>query len=182
VPMRKSEARKTVAAYVADRLSRECATRGRGAELARLTGFSRGHVSAVLSGASGVGEDFADAIARAWGMTNEELETTAAEWAAGENLPPPPATSPVRKLRDRPEWATAVQAAKIVFGSVPDAYFEQAGSVNDDVTQTIDALFVGQLAQILHDLSRREEPPVPSSSVKVSSSAPPEKKSSKRGH
>src|SRR5690606_27946686 len=123
---RRSEARYAVAAYVADRLGRECKTRGKGAEIARATGFTRGHVSAVVNGASGVGEDFAEAIATYWGMTYAELQETADRWAAANGVVPPQTekAAALRRLRERPEWSVEIAVARSRYPTVPNDYFD----------------------------------------------------------
>lgn len=163
--MRRSEARHLVAAYVADRLGRECKVRGKGAEIARATGFTRGHVSAVVNGASGVGEDFADRIAAYWGMTYDELQAEAERWAAENGVTiekETPPTSSWRHLRERKEWATEVATARARYPTVPAQFFDAVGQLFDTVPHRIDAQFIGEMARVMHDAAVREGGPASS--------------------
>lgn len=85
---RRSERRKIVGAYVRERLRSECTVRGAAANIARATGFSTAHVTNVQKQDRGVGDDFAEAIARYWGMTYAQLEEEAQRWWA-ERQPTP---------------------------------------------------------------------------------------------
>jgi plasmid maintenance system antidote protein VapI len=156
--MRRSEARHLVAAYVADRLGRECKTRGKGAEIARAIGFTRGHVSAVINGASGVGEDFAEKIAWHWGMTYDELQETAETWAAANGIEAPPKEpASWRRLRERKEWAEELATARARYPTVPSHYFDAVGQIFDTLPHRLDAQFIGEMARIMHDAAVREE-------------------------
>lgn len=164
--MRRSQRRKTVAAYVADRLSKECKRRGVAAEIARSVHFTRVHVAAVARGDNAAGDDFIEAMAKHWGMTREELEEEAAHWADENGVDVAEEPKKAGRLRERAEWGSAVSAAKTVFRGVPDVYFDRVGMIVDDdqIPQRIDALFVGEMAKILYDLAVREERDPPESS------------------
>lgn len=72
-----------VAAYIKDRMARECDDeRGRAAAIAEETGFTTAHIANIRSGKGRAGQGFAVALAKVWGMTFEELEQAAGEWAA----------------------------------------------------------------------------------------------------
>jgi plasmid maintenance system antidote protein VapI len=158
--MRRSEARQLVGAYVADRLGRECSAHGARAEIARAIKFSRGHISAVINGASGVGEDFADRIASYWGMTYDELEATAERWAAknGVTIEPAEATAPAswRRLRERDEWGAEVADARTRYPTVPAQFFDAVGQLFDTLPHRLDAQFIGEMARAMHDAAARE--------------------------
>lgn len=166
--MRRSEARKLVAAYVQDRLERECgAKRGQQTAIARATGFTRGHVNNVIKGQAGVGEDFAEKIAEYWGMTYDDLQRQAEEWSNERGMPSAPSQSPGRRFRDRTQWQEAVEAARSFYRHIPDEYFDRAGSFYDDAKQYIDAQFVGDLARILYEVDLREGGGPPNSVTSV---------------
>lgn len=171
--MRRSEIRKVVAAYVADRLRRECAKRGTAAEIARAVHFTRVHVAAVARGDNAAGDDFCDAMAGYWGITRAQLDKAAAAWADenGVDVSGPRGTKSGR-LRERPEWGDSLAAAKAVFRGIPDEYFERVGMVFDDVPERIDAQFIGEMARILYDLTLREEHDPPASTVSLAASRP----------
>lgn len=154
---RRSEVRRVAEAYIADRLGRECKTRGRGAEIARAIHFSRGHISAVVTGASGVGEDFAEAIATYWGMTYDELQETAERWAAANGLEFPTEKAPSwQRLRERREWPAEVETARARYPTVPREYFDAVGQLFDTLPHRLDAQFIGEMARIMHDAAVRE--------------------------
>lgn len=147
-----------VEAYVSDRLKRECKVRGKAAEIARAIHFSRGHMSAVMTGASGVGEDFAEAIGAYWGMTYDRLQETAERWAAEHGIEAPekePASS-WRRLRERPEWRDEAATARARYPTVPSEYFDAVGQIFDTLPRRIDAQFIGEMARVLHDAAVRE--------------------------
>jgi plasmid maintenance system antidote protein VapI len=154
---RRSETRHVVAAYVADRLGRECKVRGKGAEIARAIGFTRGHVSAVVNGASGVGDDFAEAVGAYWGMRYETLQETAERWAEenGIELPAQEEQASWRRLRERGEWAEELAVARSRYPTVPGAYFDAVGQIFDTLSIQIDAQFIGEMARIMHDADVR---------------------------
>ncbi|WP_438029132.1 hypothetical protein [Sorangium sp. So ce233] len=179
--MRRSEERRVVSAYVTDRLREECRQRGKASAIARATHFTRVHVAAVARGDNAVGEDFARAMAKYWGMSAQELDAAAARWAEENGVEiPAPRSGPPQRLREREEWAEAVEAARLVFKGIPDEYFERVGAIFDDVPQRIDAQFVGEMARILHDLANREggDPPK-SAALRTGAALAPTKKASK---
>lgn len=81
---------RVLSAYVADRLGREKqewadahggSDRGFQAHVAKSTTFTPSHVSSAIRNLRGVGEDFADALARYWGVGGYiELARLASEW------------------------------------------------------------------------------------------------------
>jgi plasmid maintenance system antidote protein VapI len=157
--MRRSEARYVVGAYISDRLAKECKVRGKAAEIARETGFTRGHVSAVINGASGVGEDFADRIAAYWRMTYDELQAQAERWAERQGTQAPKeerAPASWRRLRERPEWADELATARVRYPTVPTTYFDAVGQLFDTLPHCIDAQFIGEMARIMHDCAVRD--------------------------
>jgi transcriptional regulator with XRE-family HTH domain len=162
--MRRSEARKVLAAYVADRLGRECAERrGAQAEIARALGFSRGHLSNVLRGQYSVGEDLAARLADYWGMTYDQLHAEAEKW--GKTSQRPAAVDrpePWRRLKDRPEWTASLESARAFYKDIPDDYFLRVGAILDDVSRHIDAQFIGEMARVIWSAEVRESavPPV----------------------
>ena len=104
------EAHHRVAAYVQKRLREEGAKSGWGfvAKVGRATGFTPAHVSGAKNHAS-VGHGFAEAVARYWGMTYDEMKRVAAGQAeapaVGEPEPtPPPAKSDVREKAAADHW------------------------------------------------------------------------------
>jgi hypothetical protein len=98
----RGERRRVVSAYVRDRLQRECAVRGEAAKIARVTGFSTAHVTNVQKQDRGVGDDFAEALARHWGLTMAQLEEEATRWASQQAAPQPePPTSDTEPNRAR---------------------------------------------------------------------------------
>ncbi|MGK3981189.1 hypothetical protein WMF38_56860 [Sorangium sp. So ce118] len=147
-----------VAAYVADRLGTECKVRGKGAEIARAIGFTRGHVSAVVNGASGVGDDFAEAVASFWGMTYDQLQAKAERWAAETGVEFPEAEKPASwtRLKQRKEWAAEVETARARYPTVPSEYFDSVGQIFDTLPHRLDAQFIGEMARIMHDAAVRE--------------------------
>jgi hypothetical protein len=76
-----TEIRTAIAAYIHDRLVRECASeRGRAAAIARATGVTTAHVANVKNGKASAGEDFSRALAGYWSMSYQQLENAAVEW------------------------------------------------------------------------------------------------------
>jgi hypothetical protein len=179
--MRRSEERRIVSAYVADRLKTECKQRGKASAIARATSFTRVHVAAVARGDNAVGEDFARAMAKYWGMSPQELDDAAARWADENGFEIPVSRSgPPTRLRDREEWEEAAAAARAVFKGIPEDAFERVGAIYDDLPQRIDAQFVGEMARILHDLANRESgDPPKSAALRVDSTPASTKKASK---
>ena len=177
--MRRSEARRVLAAYVSDRLTRECAERGKAASIARTIGFSPAHISNARTGQAGVGEDLAEALAKYWGLSYEELQKEAVAWAEGGGRLPPSLTVGARHLRDRPEWNEAVAGARQVF-RVPDEYFDRVGAIFDDFPTAIDAQFVGEMARVIYELAQRDKQPT--SVPRPTSPAPVAKAAKKARH
>lgn len=64
--------KEAVAAYVQARLKRETAPRGAAAKVAAATGFSTAHVANAKNHGR-IGQDFAEGMAKHWGMTYDEL-------------------------------------------------------------------------------------------------------------
>ncbi len=181
--MRRSEVRKVVAAYVADRLRKECEKRGKASEIARAIHFTRVHVAAVARGDNAAGDDFCDAMADYWGMTRAHLDKVASAWADenGVDVSGPRGTKSGR-LRERPEWVDALVSAKAVFRDIPGEYFERVGMIFDDVPQRIDAQFIGQMARIMYDLALRDDrdgPPASAVSLAAVHPNAPGRKTSK---
>jgi hypothetical protein len=164
--MRRSEARKLVAVYLADRLRTECAKRGKATEIARAIQFTRVHVAAVARGDNAAGEDFFDAMARYWGLTRAQLDEEAATWSATHGVDTrAPRSESLGRLHEHPEWPTALAAARAVFRGIPDEYFERAGMVFHNVSDRVDAQFVGELASVFHGVATRDDAAAPASSV-----------------
>jgi transcriptional regulator with XRE-family HTH domain len=67
--------------YLRARLKSECKTRGRAAQIADATGFTKGHISNVLKGKTEIGGNFALALLKLWNLDYAELAR--AEEAAG---------------------------------------------------------------------------------------------------
>lgn len=63
--------------YIRERLASECKQRGLAAELSRITGFSRNHLSNVIDGTRAVGDAFADAMCSYWGIHQSDLASLA---------------------------------------------------------------------------------------------------------
>ncbi|XXX79279.1 helix-turn-helix transcriptional regulator [Sorangium sp. So ce134] len=165
--MRPSEARRlAVTAYVAARLERECSVRGTAAQIARATNFSKATISAIISGRGNVGEDFAHKIAEYWGMSYAQLQREAEAWQdTPEGKAAPERAQPWRRLKDRPEWAAAIQAARAFYADIPPEYFDRVGKIFDDVTRRIDAQFVGEMARVIWSTEQRESAVPPASVI-----------------
>ena len=99
--------KEAVAAYVQARLKRETAPRGAAAKVAAVTGFSTAHV-ANAKNYGRIGQDFAEGMAKYWGMTYDEL----AKVATGRSEEP---EEPIVELQDR--YPNRVEAAKFARAS-----------------------------------------------------------------
>ncbi len=108
----RGERRRIVGAYVRDRLRKECAVRGEATKIARAIGFSTAHVTNVQKEERGVGDDFAEAIARYWGLGYAELEEAAQRWAAENPTEPAPPSAPEEPVDPYPNRARAAQLAR----------------------------------------------------------------------
>lgn len=73
----RAERRAKVSAYVRERLRSETTERGSAARVARATKTTTAHIANVKNDRSGVGDDFARAIAGYWGMDLSQLEAEA---------------------------------------------------------------------------------------------------------
>lgn len=109
--------KEAVAAYVQARLKRETAPRGAAAKVAAVTGFSTAHVANAKNHGR-IGQDFAEAMAKYWGMTYDEL----AKVATGRSEEP---EELIVELQDR--YPNRVEAAK----------FARASGVEEEAVQVV---------------------------------------------
>jgi hypothetical protein len=66
-----------ISRYIRERLNSECQVRGAETEIARAAGISQSHVSAIANGQRTLGEDFAAAMCRYWGIKQSDLRRIA---------------------------------------------------------------------------------------------------------
>jgi hypothetical protein len=112
--MERDETRLAIAAYVRDRLFRECsARRGVAADIARATGATTAHIANVKNGKATTGDEFARKVARYWNLTYPQLEAAAAEWYRTHS-PPPPSGTASRWVEIDPRYPNLAEALHIL--------------------------------------------------------------------
>jgi hypothetical protein len=113
--MQATQIRSAIAAYIHDRLVRECtAERGRAAAIARATGVTTAHVANVKNGKASAGEDFSRALAVYWSMSYQQLENAAVEWFRSHRPRPIPAAAQRRWEEVDPRYPNLAESLSIV--------------------------------------------------------------------
>jgi hypothetical protein len=131
-------------------------------DLAKVSGISKGHISFVLSTTEGVGLRTALGLGQVFGhKTFGEVEAAATRWAQEHGYRP--ASAPPRsrteqpRLRDRPEWAEVVAAAREQRSWVPEDFFDHVGQMFDNdlvMPRPLTARWVAAVALAFADEAR----------------------------
>lgn len=129
--------KKMLAAYVRHRLREETSQHGAQIEIARATGFSHVHVGNVIRDPGrGVGDDFARALAKHWGLTLAQLEEEAERWSLANAAAPPQSvrSATTGAWGESPVWHRELAAAKATRPPrIPEHVYDRlAGAVVPD--------------------------------------------------
>lgn len=103
--------RQALTSYCRARMRREEAAHGRGyqAELARKSGLTTATIANIVNERNGVGMDAAESLAKAWGLTYEQLLVESKEWA--RSAPEDQRTSKATARTARANLETAIELA-----------------------------------------------------------------------
>lgn len=85
--MKKTPEREALRGYIRARLTEETKERGAAARIAKSAHISSAHITYVVQGNRGVGDDMIHALAAHWGTTYAGLTETALTWAAANPQP-----------------------------------------------------------------------------------------------
>lgn len=111
--VRRGERKQIVGSYVRQRLRDECKVRGVAAKIAREIGFSSAHLANIQKEDRGIGDDFAEAIAKYWGMTQAQLVEVAVAWASEQDSPAPSSKGAVLIMPPKVSLANRDEAARL---------------------------------------------------------------------
>lgn len=156
--------KRILSAYVQDRMKREeeVAGRGYGAKVADATGFTTATASAAKEGKRGVGQDFAEALAKYWGFSGVDALHAEAEnwWTANgqddESGPPPIVPERTVELDNAvyTNLATALEMRPNIAQDVRDYVLSIRNYGGDQPVETW--LKVIDRAQDAHELNERD--------------------------